>query len=375
MIKFKIFLITILTFVGLFAWNYPIPLLAQQGEINIQITPSKADLKVNEIKIIKVSLTGTSSISGFDLYFKTAGGLLVTDVYDQLVSSNQAIRNTTRKVAEQIDSGGLRVSYVFLDNNNLPENIDLYFKIKGSNLGEGTLTLDQSASQILTSNGDISKLQKSGSSYKIISENSSNNFILADGLPAEIIPTASAVVSLKLRLLGINTYPGGPFKNLNGIVVAVGRVGDSALESQPVAITLVSDKKGIFSAKAIIPDFKDGNKFSLMVKVDKYLLRRICDTKPAEEKAGKYICINPSLTIKQGINSFDFSSIGLVPGDLGLPDGFLNGYDLGIVRNHLGKNNSEALKLSDLNLDGVVDKTDFDIISYSALNSSGENDK
>ena len=139
---------------------------------------------------------------------------------------------------------------------------------------------------------------------------------------------------------------------------------------------MTTQDNGLFTGTVAFPDFKDGNKFSLMIKVDKYLLRRICTPGPSETKIGGYVCTVPELTIRKGEdNSFDFSKVSLLPGDLGLTDGILNGYDLSLVRNNLNKNTPEAVGLADLNYDGTVDKKDFDIISSSASNTNREADQ
>jgi hypothetical protein len=113
-----------------------------------------------------------------------------------------------------------------------------------------------------------------------------------------------------------------------------------------------------------------------MLKVDKYLLRRICDTLPMESKVGSYHCTKHSLTIRTGQdNTIDFSGISLLPGDLGIIDNVLNGYDLSIVRNNLDKNQSENVNLADLNYDGQVNLKDFEIINFIAGNTSRKADQ
>ena len=205
------------------------------------------------------------------------------------------------------------------------------------------------------------------------SPTSSPGFADPATLPKPIYPDTTAVVNIKTKLYGAGVYPNGKIK---AIGVIVGRIGEGKYETLPQGFDLISNSDGTFSGTVAFPNFKDGNKFSFMLKADKYLLRRICDTLPAEPKAGGYRCQTPSLTIRSGQdNIFDFSGIALSPGDLGVTDGVLNGYDLSLVRNNLGESGKENLGLADLNYDNVVDQKDFAIIQYVASNTGRKADQ
>lgn len=349
-------------------------IFAEQSNVQVKIYPTQAELKSGEDRFVKISFEGVNPISGFDLYLKSSGGIEIVDVYDQLVTDNKALNSQFRKAVEEISAKSARISYVFLESNE-PASFDLFVKVRAGAAGQGELSIDTQASQILISGGEIVNPEGEDASYKLVATTSSEDFYNADELPGEIIATSAAVIRMKLKLLGIKSYPAGEVKNLNGTVVAIGRVGENNFESQIAPMILVPDVNGIFEAKAIIPEFKDGTKFSLMVKVNNYLLRRICDVQPTENNPNEYLCQDPELTIRQGENMFDFSAINLMPGDLASPDGILNSYDLSLVRNNLGKTDLDSIKSADLNLDGVVDKKDFDIITYSVLHTTGENDK
>lgn len=372
-VKFKLFVI----FVLLLSITYslqPTPSSAQQNS-PISITPQDADLKINEEKIIGINLNSSSGISGFDLKFTTSGGLTITDFRDQPSFDNNFDLFNARNVAREINGSNSRIGYVFTSpTSNLPKTVTLYTKILASSGGSGKITLDYNNSQVLDGNGQIVAITPLTASYNLNPTQSSNTFFDQATLPQIRYPDSAAVVNLKLKLFGADVNP--KISSIKAIAVAVGRIGEGKYETEPQQFDLNPNSDGTFSGKVAFPNFKDGNKFSLMIKADKYLLRRICDPNPSEAKVGAYNCTSPKLTIRKGEpNSFDFSKMSLLPGDLGIADGFLNGYDLNIVRMNLGKNITESVALSDLNYDGIVDQKDFEIINTIASNTKRQGDQ
>ncbi len=370
-----IFILCLLAF-GVFPSS---PLNAQQSSLNIQLIPGNTDLKINEEKIIKIILSSDSGISGFDLRFETSGSLTITDFRNQLTFDNSLNPFDSRKVIEEYGSNP-RLSYVFTTSSqNLPKSITIFAKIKGTSTGAGKITLDYNNSQVLNGEGKPLQVKPLSAVFNLNTNQSSDSFTDQKTLPLTDYPDTTAIVNLKLKLYGARANPG---KKIKATAVGVGRIGEGKYETKPYEFELSSDNKGMFSGQVAFPDFKDGNKFSLMIGVDKYLLRRICNADPdligagaSEDKPGGYNCSEPALTIKQGQTSFDFSAISLLPGDLGQTDGYLNGYDLSIVRNNLGKKDSEALSLADLNYDGIVDEKDFNIIGFIAGNTNRRADQ
>lgn len=372
--KLKILLIGILFALPIAYYLSPTLTTAQQPPLATIFSPASGDLKTDEEKIIKLTLSSDSQISGLTLKFQTSGGLTVTDFRDALETDNNLNPFEYKQLSETSGVSNPEVSYIFTNpTQNLPKVINLYMKIKGTTTGQGKITLDYNTSQVLTGSGNLSQIAPNQSAeFNLNLNQSSPNFIDLSSIPAINYPSNTATINLKLKLLGSAAAAG---TKLKATAVAVGRVGDAKYETPIREFDLFAVGNNLFSGTVAFPNFKDGTKFSLMLKVDNYLLRRICASDASETKPGEYSCADPKLTIRQGNNSFDFSGVSLLPGDLGQTDGLLNGYDLSIVRNNLNKNTKEAVSLADLNYDGQVDQKDFDLIQFVAGSTGREADQ
>ena len=361
-----------LTFSLLSLTAYLIPnVFSQQSPLSIQFSPNNAQLKTGEEKIISIKLESPEKISALDLKFTTSGSLVITDFRDSLNTNNNLNPFEYKLVKKDLTTNNPGVSYIFT-SSNLPESITIYLKVKGSITGESKISIDYNKSQVINSSGTFLQIPPNQTAvFALNQNNSSPDFISAESLPGKNYPDSASLVNLKLNLYG--ALPRS-VTNLKGLIVAVGRNGETKYETLPQQINLNQNPDGTFSGQAAFPDFRDGTNFSLMIKVDKYLLRRICDTNPSENNPSGYTCTNPGLTIRKGQNSFDFSKVALLPGDLGQIDGLLNAYDLSIVRNNLGKTDEPSLALADLNYDGIVDIKDFEIITRVAGNTGRKAD-
>ncbi len=345
---------------------------AQQSPLSIQFSPNNAQLKTGEEKIISISLNSPEKISALDLKFITSGSLEITDFRDSLNTNNGLNPFEYRLVKKDLTAASPGISYIFT-TANLPDSVTIYLKVKGNITGESKLTIDYNNSQVTNNSGTLLQIKPNQTAVFALNQNTSSpDFISPESLPGKNYPDSSSLVNLKLNLYG--ALPNS-VHNLKGVVVAVGRNGESKYETLPQQINLNQNEDGTFSGQVAFPDFRDGTNFSLMIKVDKYLLRRICDTNPLENNPSGYICSDPNLTIRKGQNNFDFSKVAILPGDLGQADGLLNGYDLSILRNSIGKTDQSSLALSDLNYDGVIDIKDFEIITKVAGNTDRKADQ
>jgi len=172
---------------------------------------------------------------------------------------------------------------------------------------------------------------------------------------------ASVSVKLKLKFQGITAKPKG---SQNELELAIAFKNEKKSIFQTVTKEFSADNNLIWSnADSINLTLSPDNSYLILVKGPKHLQKKICDNYPDESGSGWYTCRNNSyVTLREGENILDFSNIMLFSGDLPQQDGYLNSYDLSLVKNNLGKNDSRSLQIADVNLDGVVDSQDFSLL-------------
>jgi len=120
---------------------------------------------------------------------------------------------------------------------------------------------------------------------------------------------------------------------------------------------------GITWHNGIIPfNVPPGSGYHILIKGPKHIQKKICEEKPQETYPGSYHCLEGKITLKEGVNNFDFSGIYLLVGDLPDQDGIVNSYDVSLIRNNLNKADADSLRVADLNLDGIVNSQDYSLI-------------
>lgn len=187
--------------------------------------------------------------------------------------------------------------------------------------------------------------------------------------PTEILtpnPSGSESVSLdlKIKFQGVSKEP--TKKTLPVKIVVKKGLETVAEKTVDFNHELNANGVSIWTAK---PTFNlvPGGDYSLLIKGPMHIQKKICDSKPVEAVGaeGTYRCLDKRLTINQGNNSFDFSGILLLVGDLPKQDGVVNSYDIGLIRNNLGKTDQEALELADVNYDGRVNSQDYGLVMFA----------
>ena len=172
--------------------------------------------------------------------------------------------------------------------------------------------------------------------------------------------TGNVVLDLKLRFQGVLKEPN---PNLNSLKVFVNAVSQGGKKFTGCS-DFTADTNGFWLGKVYlnISDEYLSEKYSLFIKGQKHLQKKICDSSPSESLPGTYICQEGKISLKEQINNLDFSKITLLVGDLPPQDGISNSYDVALVTNNLGKTDQETLKKADLNFDGVVDTQDYSLV-------------
>lgn len=188
----------------------------------------------------------------------------------------------------------------------------------------------------------------------------------ADSSSAAATSTVSASVklNLKLKLQGVAGKPkvADPIK----VKVKLGGGGMAATtEYQSVDFNVGDDGVWTGTAGFNVPP---GGTYKVFIKGPKHLQKQICDASPTESAGGTYHCGEGKIIIAAGDNTFDFSKILMMVGDLpekGVQNGIIDAYDTSYVRQHLQSTKTDELKIGDLNFDGIIDSQDFSLMLAS----------
>lgn len=168
-------------------------------------------------------------------------------------------------------------------------------------------------------------------------------------------PKAQVKLDMRLRLQCVVKQPKGTQKLNVRVGVADGKLKKPLYETAE----FTADSQGFWNGSVSF-NVPEGSAYKLLVKGDKHMQKKICDTAPQEDYPGAYRCDKGRVTLKQGTQFVDLSKIILVTGDLppGEQDGISNAKDQSLVRNLIGKTDPESAKLADINFDGVVNAVD-----------------
>lgn len=175
--------------------------------------------------------------------------------------------------------------------------------------------------------------------------------------------TGFITLNLSLKFQGILKKPDAQY---NTMLVKVGIGGGSS--ASPISSqtgTFTANDAGVWSGSVTFPAITTGSNYRILVKGPKHLQKRICDAIPSESYPGSYSCNDGKMSLQAGVNSFDFSKVYQLAGDLpeqnGVQNGFTNSYDTSLIRNNLNSADPAILKFADLNLDGIVNTQDFSL--------------
>jgi len=173
-------------------------------------------------------------------------------------------------------------------------------------------------------------------------------------------PAVSLSLNLKLKFQGILAKPSNGLNKI-GVTVTVAKDNNKETLNN---IIFTANESGIWTSNApmLFSQIPPGTGYYILVKGGKHLQKKICDNNPSESYPGTYHCDQGKITLSPGDNTLDFSKIVLLAGDLPQQDGIVNSYDTSLVRNNLGKTDTHAISLADINLDGVVDTQDYSLI-------------
>ncbi len=356
--------------------------------------------KQNEEKVISLTLNASEGrISGIDLKFKLSNEVIKYQNFSTTPNNyfnDLLIQNQT--------NGKLRIVAIAKKSENellSALTVNLTFKAEKTT-GVGTITFNKNNSQIVGTGGSpygISADTDKSRDYQVSNQgycqvnsdcgsnascsnnncvcnsnryNCDNNWnngcessvlcsqITLTNNPIPISPlTGNVSLNLTLRSQGITKKPQDSKMSFK---VKLRKEGTTEIKESTVVFEANDSGKWLGKVNFNINNLT--GKWIVFIKGQFHIQKKICDANPTEQKVGLYHCDVGKITFQAGENSFDFSNITLLVGDLD-GNGVVDSVDYGLVKNNLGKKDSEILKKADLNKDGVVDTQDFSLILYA----------
>lgn len=170
-------------------------------------------------------------------------------------------------------------------------------------------------------------------------------------------PTGNSTLNMAFKIQGIMSKPVTTTMN-----VKVKLLNETTKVETPFqTVQLTSNDFGIWTGSASFNTVPN-TRYTLYAKGEKQVQKKICDVSPNETAGGTYRCSTGNLTFVSGNNTFNFSGILLLSGDLPEQDGTINAYDTSLIRNNLGKTDADTISKCDLNLDGRCDSQDYSLL-------------
>lgn len=336
---------------------------AASPKLSVSYEPSNPNFTTGQQNVVTAILTSSSgNISAAAVSFEATGGLRIVNVLDALDESNKPLTNT-KYVDETISEKGAKTTILVMKATaDLPTGIKIPVVVSGKT---GNLQIDTKESHIIDQNGVNYTLSQPKPGYIIFSENGKDTVPPPSPTP---VPANTVSLNLAMKFQGIKPSE-VKTKSMSGVKV---QLVSGSLFSIPQFITVTMDEGGLWKGTAVIPNVRPGNTYILLIKGPKHLQKRICENNASEQKIGSYRCSDGKIQIQAGSNTINTSDVALMTGDLGIQDGILNGYDLSFIQNTIKKTAKNLASDADVNYDGVVNKTDYDLVVESLLTTGGQ---
>lgn len=170
-------------------------------------------------------------------------------------------------------------------------------------------------------------------------------------------------LTMKLRFQGIEDRP----KATEAQLVRIGIGGGDLKETVYKQVVFTPKGSGVWEGNAIF-DIPESTHYKILVKGHNHRQKKYCENMPTEEKPGEYICEADAISLKNGINTLDFSKVMQMAGDLN-QDGIVNSQDMLFIRNNVGTQDIEKLVIGDVNKDGLINAVDHALTKFTLLSN------
>jgi len=362
-----------------FLWQYLNGFLAKSkastDKVNVTYTPATVTSAKGANFNFGVNLVAENSkkISGVDLQIKYGNGTSNPVDYQNFQTTPENYFDD--KIIEKAENG---VVHLVLVAKKADENlvsgvlINLGFKA-GNSDSTSPINLVPNANQVVgpTQNQQYEVVLPTTAGSVTVGNGSAvtPSVTPPSGTPSTTPPdTGNAKINFKVRFQGITDRPSAAQTMVAKVTIKKQQVvvdEKNVTFTYDAAATNPTDKgqwygTGNFNAAA-------GSGYTIYIKGPKHIQKKICDASPTEAAGaeGSYRCSAGSLTIADGEQTFNFSKIMLLAGDLPVQDGVVNSYDISLVRNNLGKTDADVLAKADINLDGRINTQDYSLIIFT----------
>lgn len=357
-------------------------------QINVRVSPPTGTQALNNAFTVSLIIDGQQTgqkISAFDIKLNANPAVLrINSVSEPTDEAGSGTKFTKMTNAFNATTGEILLNYIIIqDAANLPSSAKVDINLTGIANGTGNLTV--SAAQVvgnisqnayatnLTSGqysiGDIVVTGTVTPTTPVTGNPTPTAVVTGSPTPTTIVTsnptptgtTGKTVLNMKLKFQGITRQPANKYNSLKVQVM----VGKDGFLSAPQTGTFTSDSAGVWTGVVSFNDVPAGSGYRVYVKGPKHLQKKLCEAKPSETAAGTYRCSDGKITIKDGQNTFDFSKVYAMVGDLPDQNGVVDSYDTSYIKLNLGSSNASSLEIADLNLDGIVDTQDYSLVIAS----------
>lgn len=396
----------------LFIWSYlnsTSKRTKATGEtVNFALSETSGTFPVETDTLIEVQLRTSDAVnhkmSAFDVTVAAEGVAQITGVDEPSSVPTSAV--AYQRLRKDVTATNARLNYIITaPTADLPAVIKFNVTIRGTGNGNGKLKIDAPSFYI------AGRVVESGGSSRTVTytlgttDLGDYTFAIVDGAtptpgttatPVELTPTPGVnatatppvssptpvatvnptltiapppgevpvTLDIKVKFQGITGEPPAAENRTLQVKVALVNQQNSY---QPLYRTIpftISPGTNVWTGQGVF-NAVPGAGYKILIKGPKHLQKTICDSSPRESEIGVYNCSTGALTITAQRGQLDFTGIHLLAGDLPNQDGISNSYDVSLIRNNLDSTDRGILEAADLNLDGVINGVDYQIINYA----------
>ncbi len=360
-------------------------------QVQVRVQPSSAAQPLNSQFTVSLIIDGQQAgqkISAFDLALQVDPSILridsVGEAQDETGSTSKFMKLTNSFNSQ---TGAIQLNYISIQPEaSLPSSAKVDVVLTGRANGTGAVSfttaqvtgnITQNAFSPILSSGFFNiGTSVSGTPFPTLVPSGTpiptspvTGFPTPTVIPSvqpsptviPTIPTGKTVFNMKVKLQGITRQPSAQYNSMKMQVM----VGKDGYMSAPQIGTFTADAGGVWSGVVAFNDVPAGSGYRIYVKPAKHLQKKFCEAVPVETAAGTYRCADGKISIQDGQNTFDFSKVYAMTGDLPDQNGVVDSYDTSYIKLNLGSSDPKVLQIADLNLDGIVDTQDYSLVIAS----------